>query len=92
MIVHNSFCLAFSPENPLRASLKWPPKAPREAQLQLQKFFRRNDFILVQVCLTRRHFSTYSFSGKSLELAARVTLLTRVPVNYGQLSRNALAF
>ena len=91
MIVHNSFCSAVFLENPRWARLKWPPKVAREAQLQLQKFFRRDEFILVQVCLTRRHFSTYSFSGKRLELATRVTLLARVPVNYGQLSRNALA-
>ena len=53
--------------------------------------FRRDKFILLQVCLTGRHL-VFTFShGKSLELAALVTLLARLPVNYSQLSRTSLA-
>ena len=40
---------------------------------------------------TRRHFILFTFlRGKSLEVAARVTLLARLPVNYRQLSRTSL--
>ena len=54
-------------------------------------FFRRKNFILLQVCLTGRHLVLTFFRGKSLELAALVTLLARLPVNYRQLSRTSLA-
>ena len=53
--------------------------------------FRREKFMLVQVCLTGRHLVFAFLHGKSLELAALVTLLTRLPVNYRQLSRTFLA-
>ena len=53
--------------------------------------FRREKFILLQVCLTGRHLVFAFLRGKSLELAALVTLLARLPVNYRQLSRTSLA-
>ena len=54
-------------------------------------FFRREKFILLQICLTGRHLVFAFLRGKSLELAALVTLLARLPVNYRQLSRTSLA-
>ena len=51
---------------------------------QAAALFRREKFILLQVCLT-------GLRGKSLELAALVTLLARLPVNYHQLPRTSLA-
>ena len=57
---------------------------------QAAALFRRDIFILLQVCLTRRHFILFTFlRRKSLELAARETLLARLPVNYRQLSRTS---
>ena len=55
--------------------------------------FRREKFILLQVCLTGRRLVFSFLRGKSLELAALaiVTLLARQPVNYRQLSRTSLA-
>ena len=53
--------------------------------------FRREKFILLQVCITGRHLVFAFLLGKSLELAALVTLLARLPVNYRQLSRTSLA-
>ena len=53
--------------------------------------FRRENFILLQLCLTGRHLAFACLRGKSLELAALVTLLARVPVNYRQLSQTSLA-
>ena len=53
--------------------------------------FRREKFILLQVCLTGRHLVFAFLRGKSLELTAPVTLLARLPVNYRQLSRTSLA-
>ena len=50
--------------------------------------FRREKFILLQVWLTGRHLVFTFLGGNSLELAALVTLLARLPVNYRQLSRN----
>ena len=52
--------------------------------------FRRKKIIPSQVCLTGRHLVFTFLSGKSLELAALVTLLARLPVNYRQLSRTSL--
>ena len=49
--------------------------------------FRREKFILLQVCLTEHHLVFTFLHRKSLELAALVTLLARLPVNYHQLSR-----
>ena len=49
--------------------------------------FRREKFILLQVCLTEHHLVFTFLHGKSLELAALVTLLARLPVNYHQLSQ-----
>ena len=48
-------------------------------------------FILLQVCLTGHHLVFAFLREKSLELAALVTLLARLPVNYCQLSRTSLA-
>ena len=53
--------------------------------------FRREKFILLQVCLKGRHLVFAFLHWKSLELAALVTLLARLPVNYRQLSRTSLA-
>ena len=53
--------------------------------------FRRDKFILLQVCLKGHHLVVAFLHGKSLELAAVVTLLARLPVNYRQLSRTSLA-
>ena len=53
--------------------------------------FRREKFILLQVCLTGRHLVFAFLRGKRLELAALVTLLARLPMNYRQLSRTSLA-
>ena len=53
--------------------------------------YRREKLILLQVCLMGCHL-VFAFSrGKSLELAALVTFLARLPVNYRQLSRTSLA-
>ena len=49
---------------------------------------RREKFILLQVCLAVRHLVFAFLRGKRLELAALVTLLTRLPstiVNYHEL-------
>ena len=48
--------------------------------------FRREKFILLQVCLTGGHLAFTFLRGKRSELAALVTLLARLPVNYRQLS------
>ena len=48
--------------------------------------FRREKFILLQVCLTGRHLAVTFLGGKSSKIAALVTLLARLPVNYRQLS------
>ena len=53
--------------------------------------FRREKFILLQVCLAERHLVFTFLRGKSMEFAALVTLLARLPVNYRQLSRTSLA-
>ena len=58
--------------------------------------FRRGKFILLQVGLMGRHLVFTFLLGKSLELAALVTLLARLlmnypPGNYRQLSRTSLA-
>ena len=48
--------------------------------------FRREKFILLQVCLTGDHL-VFTFLGrKSSVLAALVTLFAQLPVNYRQLS------
>ena len=47
--------------------------------------FRREKFILLQVCLTGRHLVFTLLRGKSLELASLVPLLALLPVNYRQL-------
>ena len=53
--------------------------------------FRHEKFILLDVCLTGRHLVFTFLRGKSLELAALVTLLARLPINYCQISRTSLA-
>ena len=52
--------------------------------------FRREKFTLLQVWLTGRHLVFAFLHRKSVELAALVTLLARLPVNYHQLSRTSL--
>ena len=49
-------------------------------------FRRKKESYLHTDCLTGRHLVFTFLSGKSLELAALVTLLAQVPVNYRQLS------
>ena len=44
--------------------------------------FRREKLVLLQVRLTGHHLVFAFLHGKSLELAALVTLLARLPVNY----------
>ena len=53
--------------------------------------FRREKFILLEVCLSGLHLVFAFLRGRSLELAALVTLLARPPVNYRQLLRTSLA-
>ena len=75
MIVHDSFlvsCLVIT-----------GPIAVRKYAAAL---FRREKFILLQVCLTGGHLVFTCLGRKSSELAALVTLLSRLPVNYRQLS------
>ena len=55
-------------------------------------FFRREKITLLQVRLPGRPLVFAFLRGRSLELAALVTLLARLPVNYRQLSRTSLAF
>ena len=45
-VVHDSFWSAVFPKHQ-RAHLKWPPKVPREAQLQLQKFVFTSKMIIM---------------------------------------------
>ena len=44
--------------------------------------FRREKFILLQVWLMGHHLVFAFLQGKSLELAAPVTLLAQLPVNH----------
>ena len=53
--------------------------------------FRREKLLRLQVCLTGRHLVITFLREKSLELAALVTLLARLPVKCRQLSRTSLA-
>ena len=53
--------------------------------------FHREKFTLLQVCLPGLPLVFAFLRGRSLELAALVTLLARPPVNYRQLSRTSLA-
>ena len=46
---------------------------------------RREKFILLHVCLKGHHLVFAFLRGKSLELAALVTLLARLPVNHREL-------
>ena len=48
--------------------------------------FRGEKFMLLQVCLTGGHLVFAFLRGKNSELAALVTLLARLPLNYRQLS------
>ena len=60
----------------------WPDSGQKHAAA----FFRREKFILLQVCLTGGYLAFTFLGGKSSELATLVTLLARLPVNYRQLS------
>ena len=64
---------------------------PITARKHAAALFRREKFILLQVCLTGRHLVFAFLRGKRLELAALVTLVARLPVNYRQLYRTSLA-
>ena len=55
---------------------------PIAVRKQAAALFRCEKFILLQVCLTGRHLVFAFLRGKSLELAALVTLLARLPVNF----------
>ena len=80
MIVHDSFSVSCFGNH-------WPDSGQKTCCRPL----RRKKFILLQVCATGRHLLSTFLRGKSLELAALVTLLARLPVNYRQLSRTSLA-
>ena len=84
MIVHDSFSVSCFGNH-------WPDSGQNSCQKHAATLFRREEFILLQVCLTGRHLVFAFLRGKSLELAALVTLLARLPVNYHQLSRTSLA-
>ena len=64
---------------------------PKTVRKHAAALFRCEKFILLQVSPTGRHLVFAFLHGKRLELAARVTLLVRLPVNYSQLSRTSLA-
>ena len=74
MIVHDSFRSA--------VLVITGPIAVRKHAAAL---FRREKFVLLQVCLTGRHLVFTFLRGKSSKLAALVTLLARLPVNCRQL-------
>ena len=60
--------------------------APIAVRKHAAALFRREKFILLQVCLRGGHLVFTFLRGKSSELAALVTLLARLLVNYLQLS------
>ena len=75
MIVHDSFGSA--------VVVITGPIAVRKHTTSL---FRREKFLLLQVCLTGRHLVFAFLHGKILELAGcSVTLLARLRLNYRQL-------
>ena len=49
-------------------------------------FFRHKKFLLLRVCLAGGHLAFTFLRGKSLKLAALMTMLARLPVNCCQLS------
>ena len=60
----------------------WPDSGRKPAAV----LFRREKFILLQVCLTGGHLVLTFLRRKSSELAALMTLLARLSVNYPRLS------
>ena len=82
MIVHDSFSVSCFGNH-------WPDSGQKTCCRSLSS--RGEKFLLLQVCLMGRHLVFAFLYGKSLELAALVTLLARLPVNYRQLSRTSLA-
>ena len=68
MIVHDSF-----------RSAVLVITGPLAVRKHVAALFRREKFILLQVCLTGRHLVFTFLGGKSSELAALVTLLARLP-------------
>ena len=64
---------------------------PIEVRKHAATMFRNEKFVLFQVCLMGRHLVFTFLRRKSLELAALVTLLAQLPVNYSQLSQTSLA-
>ena len=75
MIVHDSFSVSCFGD-------QWPDSGQKTCCRPLSS----GKFILLQVCLTGSHLVFKFLRGKSLEIAALVTLLARLPVNYHQLS------
>ena len=71
MIVHDSFSVSYFGNH-------WPIAVRKHATA----LFHREKFILLRVCLTGHHLPFAVLHRKSLELAALVTLLARLPVNY----------
>ena len=65
---------------------------PMAVRKHAAALFRREKFILLQVCLTGLHLVFAFLRGKSLELAALVTLLAQLRVNYRQLSSTITNF
>ena len=78
IIVHDSFSVSYFGKH-------WPVRKHAAA------LFRREKIIL-KVCLAGHDLVFAFLHGKSLELAALVTLLARLSVNYRQLSRTSLAW
>ena len=81
MIVHDSFSVSCFDNH-------WPDSGQKTC---CRPLFRREKFILLQVCLTGRHLVLTFLRGKSFEFPALVILFARMPVNYRQLSRTSLA-
>ena len=58
---------------------------PRAVRKHAAALFHREKYILLQVCLAGGRLVFIFLRGKSSELAALVTLLAQLPVNYRQL-------
>ena len=60
--------------------------APIAVRKHAATLFRREKFILLQICLTGGHLVFTFLRRKSSELTALVALLAQLPVNHRQLS------
>ena len=76
MIVHDSFSVSCFGNH-------WPDSGQKTCNRPLSS----RKIHTFTVCLTEHHLVFTFLHSKSLELAALVTLLARLPVNYHQLSR-----